>query len=156
VDELPPATQTGSNTFGAKVNGTFWAPQGFGVFSANNILDARRVGNAVVINARNFASSPNETEFEFILYDVLTPGVYLLNTDVSYPNGTSNYAYYVKRNFTPQDEWITSSTHTGSVNITKMDTVNKVVSGNFQFDAKSLYSSDVLHVTEGRFDIKYH
>ena len=68
VNELSPATQTGANTFGAKIDGKFWAPQGFGPFPANDILEARMTGTThLLINARNFASSPNETEFEILV-----------------------------------------------------------------------------------------
>lgn len=154
VTELPAATQTGANTFGAKVNGNLWAPQGFGSLPANDILEARMSGHDIVINARNFASSPNETEFQLTIFNVTAPGVYPLNTNVTHPNGTSSYGYYVKRNITPQDEWVTSATQTGSVTISKIDDVNRVVSGTFQFNAGSLYNTGVLTVTEGRFDVK--
>ena len=60
VMELPPATQTGANTFGAKVNGSLWVPQGFGSLPANDILEARMGGNDLIINAQNFlACAPN-------------------------------------------------------------------------------------------------
>jgi len=154
VTELPAPTQTGAKTFGAKVNGVLWAPQGFGSFPANDILEARMSGHDIIINARNFSSSPNETEFQLTIFNVTAPGTYLFNTDVIHPNGTSSYGYYVKRNITPQNEWLTSSIYTGSVNITRIDDVNMIVSGTFQFDAGSIYNSDVLHVTEGRFDVK--
>jgi Family of unknown function (DUF6252) len=155
VSELAAPTQTGAKTFGAKVNGVLWAPQGFGPFPANDILEARMSGHDIVINARNFSSSPNETEFQLTIFNVFAPGVYLLNTDVSHPNGTSSYGYYVKRHFTPDNEWLTSSIYTGSVTITRIDDVNMIVSGTFEFDAGSIYHSpDVLHVTEGRFDVK--
>ncbi|MBI5858029.1 MAG: hypothetical protein HZB42_10340 [Sphingobacteriales bacterium] len=154
VDELPPATQTGANTFGAKVNGNFWVPQGFGSFPANDILEARMSGHDITINARNFSSSPNETEFQLTIYDVTAPGTYQFNTDVTHPNGAASYGYYVKRNFTPQNEWLTSATYTGRVIITRIDDVNRIVSGTFEFDAGSIYNADVLHVTEGRFDLK--
>ena len=39
VDELPPATQTGAHTFGAKVNGEFWVPQGWGLDEAIETLN---------------------------------------------------------------------------------------------------------------------
>ena len=154
VTELPSATQTGAKTFGAKVNGVFWAPQGFGPFPANDILEARMSGHDITINARNFASSPNETEFELTIYNVTAPGTYLLNTNVVHPNGAASYGYYVKRNLTPQNEWLTSSTYTGQVIITRIDDVNMIASGTFEFNAGSIYNSDVLHVTEGRFDVK--
>ena len=155
VTELPAATQTGANTFGAKINGIFWAPQGFGAFPAHDILEARMSGHDITINARNFSSSPNETEFQLTIYNVTAPGTYLLNTDVIHPNGAASYGYYVKRNFTPQNEWLTSSTYTGSVTITRIDDVNMIVSGTFQFNAMNIYNAPVpITVTEGRFDLK--
>lgn len=155
ITELPPATQTGANTFGAKVNGEFWVPQGFGSLPANDILEARMSGTYLIINARNFSSSPTETEFEIRIKDVVAPGTYVLNANVSPPSATQSYAYYVKRRVTPLDEWVTASTHTGIVHITRVDTVNLIVSGTFEFSMKNLSGSgDPLTVTEGRFDLK--
>jgi hypothetical protein len=156
VTALPAATQTGANTFGAKVNGVLWKPQGFGPLPANDILEARMSGHDIIINARNFSSSPNETEFQLTIYNVTAPGTYMLNTDVTHPNGTASYGYYVKRNFTPQNEWLTSSNYTGQVIITRIDDVNRIVSGTFEFSAGSIYNTEVLQVTEGRFDVKLH
>jgi hypothetical protein len=107
------------------------------------------------IKAQNFSSSPTETEFEIVVKGVITPGTYLLNSNVSHPTFSAGYAYYVKRKLTPLDEWITSSTTTGSVTITKVDAANHIVSGTFQFNAASIYNpSQVLSVTDGRFDLK--
>ncbi len=155
VEELPPATQTGANTFGAKVDGNLWVPQGFGPFPANDILEARQAGpTEIMINARNFASSPNETEFEILITGVTGPGTYLLNNNVVRP-ASSSFGYYVKRNFTPENEWLTSSTHTGSVTITRLDLVNKIVAGTFQFAAMNMYNApQLLTVTAGRFDLR--
>lgn len=154
VDELPAATQTGANTFGAKIDGNLWAPQGFGPLPANDILEARMSGHDITINARNFASSPNETEFQLTIYNVTAPGTYQFNSNVSHPNGAASYGYYVKRNITPQNEWLTSATYTGTVTITRIDDVNRIVSGTFEFNAGSIYNAEVIHVTEGRFDVK--
>lgn len=155
VDELPPVTQTGANTFGAKVDGELWAPKGFGPFPANDILQARMTGTSfLTIDAKNFASSPNETQFQILVAGVTGPGTYQLNNDVVLPS-SSSYGYYVKRNITPLNEWVTSASIGGSVTITRLDTVNKVVSGTFQFNAMNLYNTpQQLTVTEGRFDIK--
>jgi hypothetical protein len=54
VTELPPATQTGANTFGAMVDGKIWVPQGFGSIPSNNLLEARLLGNNLYIVAQNF------------------------------------------------------------------------------------------------------
>jgi hypothetical protein len=149
ISELPPATQTGANTFGAKVNGELWVPQGFGPIPANNLLEARKLPSGdVIINARNFSRSPNETEFELVIRAVTGPGNYTLST--------ANYGYYVKRNITPENEWQTNAQYTGTINITKLDTVTRFVSGTFQFNAINLYNTpQPLNVTEGRFDVKF-
>lgn len=153
---MPPETQTGANTFGAKINGEFWAPQGFGPFPANDILEARLMPDKdLYINARNFASSPNESEFQIFLKNVSTMGIYPLNTTVTFPSSAANHVYFVKRNITPKNEWLTSASHTGAVTITRIDTMALIVSGTFQFSALNINNSpEPITITEGRFDIK--
>jgi hypothetical protein len=156
VSELPPATQTGANTFGASVNGEFWVPRAFGPITGADILEARfKSPTSLIIQARNYASSPTETEFEIFIKDINGPGTYLLNTTVPYPTFDASYGYFIKRKVTPLNEWITSSTYTGSVTITKLDLVNRIVSGTFEFNALNISNSpEPLTVTSGRFDAK--
>src|SRR5882724_1729284 len=114
VAELPPATQTGANTFGCKVDGSFWVPKGFSIFPASDLLEAMMLpDHTLIINARNYSKSPNETEFEIRIKNVVAPGEYFLNNDVVHPSLTYSYAYYVQRKFTPVNEWITTSQFTG-------------------------------------------
>lgn len=159
VDELPPATQTGANTFGAKVGDKLWTPQGFGIAPTAPILAATWAsqGGIVRINARNFSSSPTETEMEIYLQNVYAPGTFQLNQSTSkYPDQTANYGYYIERRFMPKNDWITTPQHTGSVNITKFDSVNRIISGTFQFTAASTdNTTSPLTVSDGRFDLKF-
>jgi hypothetical protein len=157
VDELPAATQTGANTFGARVKGELWVPQGFGVVPTVPILEARYGGNnAILINARNFSASPTETEIEIYLQDATKPGTYLLNqTTAHFPNQNASYAYYVERRFTPTNEWITNSQYTGKVELTRLDTINNIISGTFEFNAINLYNTpQPIIITDGRFDVR--
>ncbi len=156
TEELPPATQNGANTFGAKVNGELWVTRGFGPFPANDVLEARRFGNGdIIINARNFASSPTEKEFVIFVRGAMSTGVYPLNSNVVHPTFDASYAYYVKRKFTPENEWLTTTGYTGSVNLTNLDTINHIISGTFQFQMINSYNApQPLTVTEGRFDIR--
>lgn len=156
VEELPAATQTGANTFGATIDGEFWIPKAFGPINANSILEVRILGGQdFFIHARNYASSPTETEFEFFLKGVTAPGTYLLNSTVSYPSTAASYGYFVKRKLTPLNEWITSSLHTGSVTISKIDLVTRIIAGTFQFTAADIRdATKQIIVSEGRFDLK--
>ena len=157
VSELPFPTETGANTFGCKVDGQFWVPAGFGITPTSPILEARYLpGWDIIINARNFSSSPTESEFEIHLKSVKTAGVYLLNSNTAkYPSQTGNYGYYVLRKITPLNEWITNTQFTGLVVVTKTDTLNNIFSGTFQFTATNLYNTpQPIIITEGRFDVK--
>jgi hypothetical protein len=154
VTELPPATQVGANIFGASVDGKLWVPAGFGIVPTAPTLEARFMPDSdFIINARNFSSSPTETEFEIFIRHMSATGTYSLNTVTGkYPLLGANYAYYVKRKFTPLNEWMTTDQYTGTVTITKND--NHIVSGTFQFNAINLYNNpQPLTVTEGRFDV---
>jgi len=156
VSELPAATQTGANTFGCKIDGNFWVPAGFGALTAPK-LEARIAGSDLIMNARNFSSSPTESEFEIFIKGLTENGIgsYALSTGASYPNYSNSFAYYVHRKFTPDNEWVTTAPYTGTVTITKIDSVNHFVSGTFQFQAINLYNApQPISVTEGRFDVK--
>ena len=157
ISELPPPTQTGANTFGCKVDGSFWVPSGFGIIPTASKLEARMLpDHTLIINARNFSRSPTETEFEFVIKNVTATGEYFFNNNVTYPGLSASYTYYVKRKFTPLNEWITTSQVTGRVLITKIETgAGAFASGIFEFDAISMYnSSQVIHITDGRFDVR--
>lgn len=156
VKELPPATTSGANTLGLKLNGEIWVPQGFAGLPDNDILKARLLGNVLIITAQNFSSSPTETEFEIKIFGVTGTGTYQLNANTSYPSGPASYGYHVKRRVNPLDEWITSAAQTGTVVITRLDTSAQIVSGTFQFNAQNLLNaSQTISVTDGRFDLKY-
>jgi Family of unknown function (DUF6252) len=155
VSELPVATESGANTFGCKIDGNFWVPAGFGIIPTAPKLEARIVGAELYINARNFSSSPTESEFEIYIRNITGPGNYTLSTGSSHPDYSNNYAYYVHRKITPNNEWVTTSPYTGTVTITKVDSVNHFVSGTFEFQAINLYNApQPISVTEGRFDVK--
>jgi hypothetical protein len=157
IDELAEYTQTGEMTFGAKVNGANWAPQDFGIVPTGPILQARFAGNnSIIINANDFSKQPSETEFEIYLRDVNGAGVYQLNQSTSrHPYGASaSYGYYVQRKLHPLNEWMTGPNAGGTVTITKWDPTTKILAGHFQFQAANMDNpSDVLSVTEGRFDL---
>lgn len=156
IDTLPEPTQTGANTFGAVVNGDNWGPLKAPLVPTLPILEARFFGDsAVFINARNFSRIPNETEMEIYLDHLSGPGTYPLNqrTDV-YPRQTASYAFFVKREISVEDEWVTGPEAGGQVEVTRIDWQNRIVSGTFRFTANARYGGKPLTVTEGRFDVK--
>ncbi|RYY39986.1 MAG: hypothetical protein EOO08_07985 [Chitinophagaceae bacterium] len=156
VTDLPEATESGANTFGARVNGDLWAPQKAGIMATAPILEASFAGaDSYVLHARNFSKSPTETEFEIYLHNVTAPGTYQLNQNTELrPNHTASYASFVERTFTPTHQWMTTAQTPGTVVITKLDKVAHVISGTFSFrGTDQIGSASVLDVREGRFDM---
>ncbi len=146
IDKLPPATQTGANTFGCLLDGKAFLPGNFPnasncfyqfvdgqfyfvVSAANDIND-----NLKVIRLR----TEKKQIFEGETYDLF---------EWIDGNATGNYT---NNNI----ELYTTHTHTGKLIITKLDEVNHIVSGTFWFDVQD--NTGVVHqIREGRFDMQY-
>ncbi|MBS1489752.1 MAG: hypothetical protein JSS93_04450 [Bacteroidetes bacterium] len=143
LEKLPPATQTGKNTFGCLVNGKAFVPissvnlasvyqQGTLVIYANLYNPFRTV--SVTLNEKNYGSITTQS------YNM-----------VSYPDYYSSASFQtgsVVCNYKPQN------TFSGTVTITKLDRALYTVSGLFEFSTITLFC-DTLKITNGRFDIKY-
>ena len=152
-DQLPPATQTGANTFGCLINGEIYTPQGF----EQNHPNFDMVVDPTFENG-NFGFSTfnknkklrlnlgtNSIKNTGILYiqDTSKPlhiGVYNDNSNCYFSPGTINYYDYYS---------------VGNLTITRYDLTNGIFSGTFEF---ILYdpatSCDTIKVTQGRFDKK--
>ena len=155
IKTLPEPTQTGANTFGAKVNGENFGPLGGGILTKATLEATHTFDSSIIINARNFSRTPVEFEMELYIKNVYAPGTYQLNQQTNiYPSQSASYGHYVRRNISITDEWITSADATGTVQITKIDWDAHIVSGSFEFTANARYGSAPLHVTERRFDVR--
>ena len=80
------------------------------------------------------------------------PGVYPLNFNKGIRPGALvpyNYGYY----HDGQNRYVTDSQHTGTVTITRADTVTGIISGAFEFTAYDAKTKQTVTVTEGRFDL---
>lgn len=156
ITSLPELTESGINSFGAKIDGNLWGPAQGIAFNSTTVKARFSADTSVFINAYNFASSPTETEMEIFIKNLRGPGTYYLNENTMYyPHHTASYARFEKRKFQPVNQWMTSGQLGGWVNITKFDIPNRIISGTFEFKAQSLDSSVApITVSEGRFDVK--
>ena len=150
VGQLPPATQTGANTFGCLVNGQVWTPKGYnGTSNYSVVYDAGyRHGTLSVATYRYVGSGPNDYQIIGFFSDSLKQtGRYPLTiighqeaSFVDHISGCeflSNDIYYRR----------------GNLIITRLDLSAGIISGTFSF---TLYKPgcDSVRVTNGRFDKK--
>lgn len=148
---LPPATQTGANTFGCLVNGAAFVPknisivrgpvlrceysltaQGY-VFYITSAVDAGNgLSNAIDIRTDSLKISEGET---LSLTKKFTPGL-------------------AAAGYSDQSDYNTNANATGQLTVTHLDTLNKIVSATFHFNAVSV-AGDTVKITNGRFDVQY-
>jgi hypothetical protein len=162
-DELPPLTFEGKNTIGCKINGEVWVPKGITnggsityPTSGGYFETAFFPGVHILIET---SSSDGYIELfcrNYLGIGYLTPEKYILNKntgDIHFGTGQiHNYGYY----YTNGKAYFTDSLHNGWIEILKSDSVNKIISGRFEFDAYNSTDGKVYKITEGRFDYKNH
>ena len=131
---LPPETQEGKNTFGCMVNGKVW------VANVPGHLYFQR--NGFSIEAKKYVNKVDQV-IEFEVLDTLKEKKYDLGA--IYGDNIKNYIFRTD-----------SLAYTGTLEITKFDTIKKILSGRFEFRAKlDLPTVDsVVTITDGRFDFR--
>ncbi len=147
LEKLPPATQTGANTFGCLLDGQAFIPSG-GINPLDCVYqfvnggyyfalqgNKRNQNNTLVgisVGTQNLQIYQNQT-------------LRLSNNEMG--NASGGYFYGASWNYT-------SSVNDGELKITKLDTQNQILSGTLWFDVKD--QNGVIHeIREGRFDMQY-
>jgi len=153
LSQLPPATQTGANTFGCLVNGQAFLPSsnfssGQTPYQCNYIYT--NGGYNFFVEGSNQAGSNYISEIS--LGTVLLPihENQTLNLEDYNVSGKACGAYDIIL----RDSYTTKSNVKGQLYISKLDSINQIVAGTFFFNAVNS-NGDTVHVTNGRFDMKY-
>ncbi len=150
---LPPATQSGKGTFGSKVNGEVWVPEG-GSFG-NPELHADYYQDEFFVGAeRKVKDDDSYTGMVIrIEKDFIGEGTYKLKGNLG--NDFDKYASF--SNIKSNCEYETDPLNTGKLEITHFDSSKRIVSGRFHYTAvitQGNCEKDTIRVTNGRFDIQ--
>ena len=158
-DPLPRATQFGANTFGCKINGKTYIPDGGGGFSGLKPIYGGFYGvqsNPVKRGIYIQTSESSGQRLDLFIADYKL-GVYEFNKDTS--PITQNLRSFGSYRIASGQVYMTSSINTGRVTVTKADTITGIVSGSFSFKAGAVNlngqpnGTGTVEVTEGRFDV---
>jgi hypothetical protein len=168
LEQLPPATQTGANTFGCLIDGQAWIPNGTSGFIPSPAINGGYLGQSTFTPPDPQGRDKYNIQFRTYKKDGLSMQIYVekvektgryeLNFDTEtspnlvYPK---SYGYYSIRNATPatSSSYVTTSQVIGYVNFTVADTVMGKLAGTFEFDAIDKNSGKIIKITNGRFDI---
>jgi hypothetical protein len=162
-DGLPPLTFEGKNTIGCKINGMPWVPKGMsgpggvvyptsgGYFETaffrgvHILIETNSPNGYIDLFCRNYSGA-----------GYLPTGRYNLdkNTgEIHFGTGQiHNYGYY----YTNGKAYFTDSLHNGWIEIQKSDSVNKIISGRFEFEGYNSMDNKTYQITDGRFDYRNH
>ena len=153
---LPAVSQEGKNIFGCKVNGEIWIPYfqctvftgpckelGIDVYSHDTLSF---LPLNFILTVRNTAGS----DTSFSSFDMYTVGAGI--------SGTGNIIDSVKLIYTnrlTQYSNLSPNRTTGVLNLTKLDSINHIMSGNFSFTLYNVNGDSVV-VSDGRFDLTFN
>ncbi|CAD0001288.1 hypothetical protein [Flavobacterium salmonis] len=146
IEQLPPATQTGANTFGCLLDGEVFKP---GITSNSYQCFYQYVNGGYYFNVN--ANNRSNGIFRAIIistYKLEIAEGQILNL-YERVEGNASGTFSISGTFNE-----TSVTNTGELKITKLDFKNNIVSGAFWFDV--IDDKGVLHqIREGRFDMQF-
>lgn len=152
-DQLPPATQTGANTFGCKINDRVYISKGYtgtGKPNPHVIFDLGVNGLPYLQIQTQQLNENHEPEGYLIISfgNIIGTGIY------NYPNFnlSTGWAKVLGNCFTSAFD--SSIIYSGYGVITRYDLTNRIISGTFNFKFKTL-TCDTVFITDGRFDYKF-
>jgi hypothetical protein len=149
TNKLPPETQEGKNTFGCYINDILFVRKRM---YNNPFAEYDRETNSLIFGCEwgtprvvLYIENPRESEYNNVIFVDLW-----YDLDEYKENGCRAFV----------------GENTGSVFFTKFDTINRIVSGTFEFTARCVNhfygpgdsityaGNSTVHVSNGRFDIK--
>ncbi len=148
-DKLTKETQIGANTFSCKIDGVVFKPsESAGLFGSPPITVYNLPNNGFTLLGKYYGDRSDPTS-KYIS----------LNLEYLKSAGISNLKFYPNQglyiiSYSGGPAYQTDATHTGTVTITRCDTVNKIYSGTFSFTAIDKNTDKEVKVTDGRFDVK--
>ena len=158
---LPPATSTGAETLGFSLDGNAWIPAGqrCGIYGC---ADKKVEASASIINGqRQLLLTADRTDGSrnesFILQLEALAGPREYRATAGGPGATGGEAgtkfYFANSR---QSQQYKSRPNTATITITRLDTVQNIVSGTFEGQLSNLNGSGTVQVSSGRFDVLYN
>lgn len=144
----PAETQQGLNTFGVKIDGKKWLPnQKLGIIVPDRLSGEYHKQDGIL--GVTATRDGNDEIIVITIVGATKPGNYTFNSDSSRSTRTHLGGNEV------DDEYRLFPGGINEVNITKLDTINKVVAGTFKIQLKGVKNQTIKNLTDGVFDIKY-
>lgn len=141
---LPAITQDGLNTLGFRVDGVIWTPAA----SFNYPLYRAYYKNHTFWFNGNRVTHDKRTSFGIFIRP-LAGGAGSYDLAERFDVGCSYFETG------PDDELVVPRVGAGTLHLTRLDSVQRIMAGTFECEMTSPTSGRTIHITDGRFDIAY-
>ncbi len=159
LDTMPAYSEEGKDVFAYRINNKvvvnyseFDTLPGIGRMYFRDYLTGKHILYIEALSNRKRGYQ----EIRLTLDDLVDTGLYIAK-EYTLEN-TNQLQYVVGENHLFNLAYVTTNEHLGYIHIKKLDTVNKIIAGTFNFKAKMFLvgdESDTVNITDGWFDIKY-
>ena len=153
---LPPITTEGLNTFGCLIDGEVWVPERkidiqCNYYPRHDFLDERLWGTL------SFSSTRKSKFSKFTLVSISHKEIFGKSKKYLHNDGpASNKGGGGLLSFSSGDAYRTINGINDLINIIELDSIRKIISGTFEFDAVNKYEPfDTVKVRNGRFDLEF-
>ncbi len=154
---MPNYTDTGANVLAFRINGRM-------VISEDRIQRTRSIASGYIVNSEDgspfffieggYNAYGRNEEISLVLDYVSDTGIYIVKESTIINNNQGQYR--VGRSSSDRLYYTTRDNYPGTVHIKKIDTINHIIAGTFEFKAQLfLLGDDVVTITDGRFDVYY-
>jgi hypothetical protein len=153
--ELPPATTSGNNTFGCKINGKVFVPNGNFYYRAIN-RPAYFIEDGILgITVRNIYDFENRIVIHLFFKEAIFEPIIIENFTFLEGQGVQEYGDTIIDGVeTSFSRWYnTDTTMYRKIEITRLDVSTGIVSGLFEFNVLDPKTEKRISITEGRFDL---
>ena len=150
IDQLPPATQTGEQTFGCLINGEPFVPPSFGSNAPNAFYQF--VDGAYTLGIS--AGTGGGSELESVLVGALDINEIIESNYQLKSEQSGNFLGKYLIGGGIQLSAVTTDENPGLLIITNFDNSNFIISGTFEFTVLDDENNEI-NITNGRFDLNY-
>jgi len=144
--QLPAATTAGKQTFGCKLNGEIFVPNGNFNYPGLPTAAYYTSNGLFGFHSKNLKDFDNNLRiYMYIKNGLYQEGSYLLD------NSIANFVIEING-----DQFLgykLDTTKSRQIQITRFDLDNTIISGEFEFTCVNDALQDTIKVTEGRFDL---
>ena len=155
IDQLPPETQTGTNTFACLIDGKVFIPKGNPLGGPIKKASYQFLNGGFYFGISGIdKSNPEDVTDAGIRADSVILGVGSFSLSKYGTKGFLGGGVGFNKILQLRVDYFTNEIQVGQLTIKKFDTINQIVAGTFWFDAKNS-SGQIIQIREGRFDMPY-